>query len=96
MTATIAARRATSVARAIASPARCTCRPLTARVVATATTATPGVVRAAATSPVAVATCRAVATMPARTPSSVRLHRWCVKWRSATRSPWPTWRRSLR
>jgi translation initiation factor IF-2 len=68
----------------------------TVRVVATATTATPVVVRAAATRPVAVATCRAVATMPARTPSSVRPHRWCVKWRSATRSPWPTWRRSSR
>ncbi len=38
----------------------------------------------------------AVATTPARTRSNVRPHRWCVKWRSATPLPWPTWRRSLR
>ena len=67
--ATTAARRATSVARATASPARCTCRPPIVRVAATATTAIRVDVRVAATSPVAVATCRVVATMPARTRS---------------------------
>ena len=76
--------------RVIVSPARCTCLRPIVRVVATATTATPVVVRAAATRPVAVATCRVVATTPARTRSNVRPHRWCVKWRSATPLPWPT------
>ncbi len=69
-TATTAARRATSVARVIVSPARCTCLRPIVRVVATATTATPVVVRAAATRPVAVATCRVVAAQ--RRPARVR------------------------
>ncbi|MNM54405.1 hypothetical protein D3C81_655280 [compost metagenome] len=94
-TATTATRRATSVDRVTALPVRCTCPLPIVRAVATATTATTVVARAAVRRP-AVATCRAAVATPARTPSSVRPHRSCVKWRSATPSPWPTWRRSSR